>query len=141
MSRSKRSSGRRTTFAIFRSPAAPPGAISGWFDSARYDIIAKGSSAVASVSESELIKMTDAERNTFRDRLLEKVRTLLADRFQLKVHRETREMPVYALNVAKGGPKLQAPANDDVTRTSPTFEGETQASRRSRAHEYRWRFS
>jgi uncharacterized protein (TIGR03435 family) len=32
---------------------------------------------------------------------------LLEDRFKLKVHRETREMPVYALTVAKGGLKIQ----------------------------------
>lgn len=31
---------------------------------------------------------------------------LLADRFGLKIKREQREMPVYALTVAKGGPKL-----------------------------------
>ncbi len=35
--------------------------------------------------------------------------TLLADRFQLKVHRETRPVPVYALVIAKGGSKLQTP--------------------------------
>jgi uncharacterized protein (TIGR03435 family) len=35
------------------------------------------------------------------------MRALLADRFQLKVHTETREMPVYALVVAKGGPKFR----------------------------------
>jgi uncharacterized protein (TIGR03435 family) len=33
---------------------------------------------------------------------------LLEDRFQLKVHRETREGPVYELTVAKGGSKIQA---------------------------------
>jgi uncharacterized protein (TIGR03435 family) len=32
--------------------------------------------------------------------------SLLADRFKLKVHFETRQMPVYALEVARGGPKL-----------------------------------
>jgi uncharacterized protein (TIGR03435 family) len=32
---------------------------------------------------------------------------LLADRFQLRFHRETKEMPIYALTVEKGGPKLQ----------------------------------
>jgi uncharacterized protein (TIGR03435 family) len=34
------------------------------------------------------------------------LQALLEERFQLKIHRETREVPVYALTVAKGGPKL-----------------------------------
>ena len=34
------------------------------------------------------------------------VQALLADRFKLAVHREMKEMPVYALKVAKEGPKL-----------------------------------
>ena len=33
--------------------------------------------------------------------------SLLADRFKLKSHFETREMPVYDLVIAKGGPKLK----------------------------------
>lgn len=37
---------------------------------------------------------------------------LLADRFQLKVHRETREMRVYALVVGKNGPKIKQSAPD-----------------------------
>lgn len=36
------------------------------------------------------------------------MQTLLADRFKLKVHFETRQLPIYALAVAKGGPKLAA---------------------------------
>jgi uncharacterized protein (TIGR03435 family) len=32
---------------------------------------------------------------------------LLADRFKLKIHRGTREVPVYRLTVAKGGPPLR----------------------------------
>lgn len=35
------------------------------------------------------------------------MQALLEGRFKLKVHRETREGPVYALTVAKGGPKLK----------------------------------
>jgi uncharacterized protein (TIGR03435 family) len=41
---------------------------------------------------------------------LEMIRPLLADRFQLKFHREARQMPIYSLTVAKNGPKLQATA-------------------------------
>jgi bla regulator protein blaR1 len=37
------------------------------------------------------------------------MQSLLADRFKLKVHFETRELPVYDLVVAKGGPKLPPP--------------------------------
>ena len=42
-----------------------------------------------------------------KDRMRLMVRTLLADRFKLTIHRESKEMPVYALVVGKGGPKLQ----------------------------------
>jgi uncharacterized protein (TIGR03435 family) len=35
------------------------------------------------------------------------LRALLADRFKLELHRGTRQVPVYALTVAKGGRKLQ----------------------------------
>ena len=38
--------------------------------------------------------------------------TLLEDRFHLKVHRETREMAVYELVAAKGGPKLTPSVED-----------------------------
>jgi uncharacterized protein (TIGR03435 family) len=39
---------------------------------------------------------------------------MLADRFQLAFHREKRDLPVYAIAIAKGGPKLtksESPAN------------------------------
>jgi uncharacterized protein (TIGR03435 family) len=35
------------------------------------------------------------------------LQALLEERFKLKIRRETREIPVYELTVAKGGPKLQ----------------------------------
>jgi uncharacterized protein (TIGR03435 family) len=35
------------------------------------------------------------------------LRALLEDRFKLKTHRETKEIPAYWLLVAKGGPKLR----------------------------------
>src|SRR5579883_2892938 len=40
------------------------------------------------------------------------LQSLLAERFQLRCHRELREMPVYELLVAKGGPRChESPAN------------------------------
>jgi hypothetical protein len=36
------------------------------------------------------------------------LQTLLADRFKLKLHREAREMSVYALVIGNSGPKLQS---------------------------------
>ena len=34
------------------------------------------------------------------------LQTLLSERFKLVLHRETREMPVYVLSVARGGPRM-----------------------------------
>jgi uncharacterized protein (TIGR03435 family) len=41
------------------------------------------------------------------------VQALLADRFQLKFHRETREIPVYVLTVAKSGHKMKVRTEGD----------------------------
>jgi uncharacterized protein (TIGR03435 family) len=49
-------------------------------------------------------KLSDHER---REQAAPMLRSMLADRFKLKVHHETRELPVYALVIAKGGFKLK----------------------------------
>ena len=43
--------------------------------------------------------------------LREMLQTLLAERFRLKIRREPRSLPAYALVVGKGGPKLQPEAD------------------------------
>jgi uncharacterized protein (TIGR03435 family) len=45
----------------------------------------------------------------------EMLQALLADRFQLKFHREARELPVFALGVGKNGPRLQESAANATT--------------------------
>jgi uncharacterized protein (TIGR03435 family) len=49
------------------------------------------------------------EGNTDRKEMWLMLQTLLADRFKLTLHRETRRLPVYDLKAAKRGPKLPAP--------------------------------
>lgn len=61
----------------------------GWIKSDPYDIQAK---MPANATPQQMTLMLQA---------------LLADRLQLKIHREMREQPVYALTVARGGLKLQ----------------------------------
>jgi uncharacterized protein (TIGR03435 family) len=67
-----------------------------WVSSQTYDIEAK----VDGVDAATLEKLSD-------DQFKGMFRSFLRDRFQLKVHWETKELPVLALVVAKGGPKLQ----------------------------------
>jgi len=51
--------------------------------------------------------------NATKDQVPEMLQTLLADRFQLKVHRESRDLPVYALLVSKSGSKMHlSPSRD-----------------------------
>jgi uncharacterized protein (TIGR03435 family) len=51
------------------------------------------------------------------------VRKLLAERFGLKEHMEQREMPVFALTVAKDGPKLTKSTGDPSGRPSQNVRG------------------
>jgi len=66
-----------------------------WVNTTRYDIEAK----VAPEEARELDKLKGGERNAM-------LISLLKERFNLKYHHATRELPVYALVVAKGGPRL-----------------------------------
>ena len=78
-----------------------------WFKSERYDIEAKMDSSVVE----QLRKLSDDQREAETRRML---RALLADRFQLKLHSDTKELPVYALIIAKNGPKLQVARPGDT---------------------------
>jgi uncharacterized protein (TIGR03435 family) len=50
---------------------------------------------------------------------------LLEDRFHLKIHRETREGPVYFLTVARGGPKSDTPRVAGGLMSDQRFLAET----------------
>jgi uncharacterized protein (TIGR03435 family) len=72
-----------------------------WIRSDGYEVLAR-----ADVSAEEEQSSRKGTPPTFdRDRL--RLRALLEDRFSLKVHRETRELPIFAVTVAKGGLKVQ----------------------------------
>src|ERR1700682_101130 len=61
-----------------------------WIGSDRYDISTKA----------------EGEGQITPEQLRVMMQGLLADRFKLTFHRETKEMPVYALVVGKNGPKM-----------------------------------
>lgn len=77
----------------YQAPSTPPLLA---LENIRYDITAK--------AEDTTVPTTDEFRLM--------LQSLLADRFKLRVHREMREMAVYALVAGKNGPKLQASAAD-----------------------------
>jgi uncharacterized protein (TIGR03435 family) len=52
------------------------------------------------------------------------LQSLLADRFKLKAHRESKEMPVYALQVAKNGGKLKAAAAEGQCSVQTKLAGD-----------------
>ena len=80
----------------------------GWTSSDRYDLTAKSERADNSASApDEPLKLTDEQRTTRLEQMRQRLQSLMADRFHLSVHRETKEQPVYALVVSKNGSKLQ----------------------------------
>lgn len=71
-----------------------------WLSAEQYDIVAK----------------TGAPVNQDQLRLM--LRTLLAERFRLVLHREEKTRSIYALVVGKHGPKLTEAKSDDNARTT-----------------------
>src|SRR5260370_19868003 len=67
-----------------------------WLDSERFDIVAK----IAMGATKEQFEMM--------------LQNLLAERFKLAVQRETKDLPIYALVVGKGGPKLKESVDDSA---------------------------
>jgi uncharacterized protein (TIGR03435 family) len=78
----------------------------GWIGSDRYDVMAKPEKVANAPEPPDPRSMTDDQRKVRDDAWKERVRNLLADRFGLVIHKETREGQIYLLTVAKGGPKL-----------------------------------
>jgi uncharacterized protein (TIGR03435 family) len=60
------------------------------------------------VDEYDIVAKPQGEASI--ERVKAMTRSLLAERLNLKLHRESAEQPVFALVVAKGGPKLQRSA-------------------------------
>jgi uncharacterized protein (TIGR03435 family) len=65
-----------------------------------------------SATAEQVGKLGESQSQAVRQHMLQ---ALLQDRFKLTLHRETKELPVYSLVVAKNGPKLQEakPAEPD----------------------------
>jgi uncharacterized protein (TIGR03435 family) len=87
----------------------------GWTGADRYDITAKAENASAE-APADPRQLSEQQRKTLQEQTRLRLQALLADRFQLKIHRETKELPVYALVVAKNGPKLKENAGANEGR-------------------------
>jgi uncharacterized protein (TIGR03435 family) len=74
----------------------------GVIDAGRYDVEAKSAEARPTPEQTRLM-----------------LQALLADRFKLMIHRETKEVPVYALMAVKGGSKLVEPKEGSCVELTP----------------------
>ena len=88
-----------------------------WIDEERWDISAKLADVPAAPSRGQA------------DTLLLALRSLLADRFQLVVRKETRQLPIYAIVLARGdgrlGPQLTRSAIDCAALRAAREKGDT----------------
>jgi uncharacterized protein (TIGR03435 family) len=87
-----------------------------WLDTDRYDVVAK---APAGAKRPDPNNFFD---NSATGEIRLRTQALLAERFKLAVHKESKEMPVYALVVDKGGPKLTPWKESDGP--GPSMRGE-----------------
>lgn len=82
-----------------------------WGTTSEFDVEAKTDDALAG----ELQKLPPSERMEKRQLMLQ---ALLADRFKMRFHFESRERPIYSLQIAKGGIKFKEVAEKDTDHGS-----------------------
>jgi uncharacterized protein (TIGR03435 family) len=110
-----------------------PRAVSGgpaWIDSDRFDIVAEAPGQVRPTTDEQMSML----------------RKLLSERFSLTFHREPKEFSIYALTVAKNGPKLMEAAPVTSPEGSPPLvfvlypDGARLAARDATMAELAWVF-
>jgi uncharacterized protein (TIGR03435 family) len=72
----------------------------GWVKFEKFDVVAK-------VDETILAQLGTLSPERQGEQLRMMIQQLLSDRFALRIHREPKELTVYTLVIAKGGPKLK----------------------------------
>lgn len=95
-----------------------------WAKTDRFDVHAKMSEADIAAMD----KLSPAEKTGRRALMFQ---ALLAERFKLKTHSETKQIPVYDLVVAKGGSKLRDSATDSTPTLGVDKDGKPQTRIRS----------
>ena len=102
----------------------------GWISSDRFDVIANPDRSTVSKNDPpDPTKVTAVQLAGTQDQMRPPLVALLADRYKLVVHRETREQPVFELVIAKSGPRLHAASGNfggfHITRNQFTGEAAT----------------
>jgi len=82
----------------------------------RFQVTGAGSDGINAQRYDIMAKMPEGAT---KDQVPEMLQALLADRFKLTLHRETKDQSVYALLVAKGGPKMKPAADDPPPSADP----------------------
>lgn len=82
----------------------------------RYQI--SGAQGLIASERYDILANAPGDSAPTKDSLRRKLQALLADRFQLKVHMETEERPVYALVIGKNGPKVKASTADEYSQNA-----------------------
>jgi uncharacterized protein (TIGR03435 family) len=98
----------------------------GWVGTEHYDIIAKPEKVENPTEPPDLASMTDDQHKVRDDQWKSRVRALLAERFGLVVHTETKEEQIYVLSVAKGGPKLTVVTKPGERQGTSSNKGRSQ---------------
>jgi uncharacterized protein (TIGR03435 family) len=81
-----------------------------WLESDKYDVEAKAEGS----SEGDMRSMSEEQRQLELDKRKLMMQALLAERFRLVLHKESKEAPIYALVVAKNGPKLKEATAEEL---------------------------